>query len=159
MVGRADFQVKVRGYRIELGEVESALHAHADVGDAVVVARDDGTGFSRLAAYVVPAPGAAPDWSPIRAESCASVCREYMLPSSLTVLEVFSAHARTARWTARRCPAPARGASEQSRYVAPRTSTEAALSEIWSELLEVERGRVDEDFLTWAGTHCWQFGC
>ncbi len=55
-IGRADTQVKIRGHRIEVDEIATLLRRHPRIKDAVVVARDDGTGDRRLVAYVVPGP-------------------------------------------------------------------------------------------------------
>ncbi|MCX4094352.1 non-ribosomal peptide synthetase [Nocardia sp. alder85J] len=52
-VGRADDQVKIRGFRVEPGEVETVLAQHPSVAQAVVVARDTGSGGRQLVGYVV----------------------------------------------------------------------------------------------------------
>ena len=59
--GRSDDLFKVNGRWLSPAEVESALIAHPAVQEAAVVARDDESGLTKPAAYVVAAPGFRPD--------------------------------------------------------------------------------------------------
>jgi acyl carrier protein len=52
-LGRKDDQVKIRGYRIELGEIDNTLKEHADIDNAIVLARATTSGEKELVAYVV----------------------------------------------------------------------------------------------------------
>ncbi|HEY3570037.1 MAG TPA: amino acid adenylation domain-containing protein [Thermoanaerobaculia bacterium] len=148
-LGRLDHQVKIRGFRIELGEIEAALAQHPAVRQGVVVARRDPGSDPRLVAYVV-AEGEAPTVSELR-RLLRQTLPDYMLPASLVVLERMPLNA-SGKVDRRALPAPSvdRPALE-SAYEAPRTSLETTISEIWSELLPVERIGVDDNFFDLGG--------
>jgi acyl carrier protein len=86
-LGRTDDQVKLRGFRIEPGEIEAALAAHPAVREAAVVAREEGPGEVRLAAYVVPAgPGPGPEAGELR-EALRRVLPEHMVPADFALVD------------------------------------------------------------------------
>jgi amino acid adenylation domain-containing protein len=140
-LGRNDGQVKVRGYRIELGEIEARLDAHPEVRESVVVAREDVPGDPRLVAYHVGTAGA----ETLRAH-LAGLLPAYMVPAAYVQLEALplTPNGKTDR---RALPAPHGAAYGAREYEAPEGAAEAALAEIWAELLGVERvGRHDNFF-------------
>ena len=81
--GRSDFQVKVRGFRIELGEIEARLSEHSGVRDAVIVARQESAGDTRLVAYyrLSAGPAAVVSSETLRAHLRARL-PDYMVPAA-----------------------------------------------------------------------------
>ena len=133
-LGRRDEQVKIRGFRIELGEIEAALKQDANVRDAIVVARESTPGNKRLAAYVVPQPGAY-----ISREELLAVVRsrlpDYMVPSALVVMEAFPL-LPSGKVDRRALPVLDDTRPDlASTYVAPRNDLERQLAAIWQEVL------------------------
>ncbi|MGK5533235.1 amino acid adenylation domain-containing protein [Streptomyces sp. URMC 129] len=160
-LGRLDHQVKLRGYRIELGEIESVLARQPGVRDAVAVVREDVPGDQRLAAYVVTGAGAAAGEEE-RARLRAALAERlpgYMIPSALVFLDALplTPNGKTDR---RALPAPgtagdpgyAAGGTAGSRgSAAPRTPDEAALCDLFAQVLGVERVGATDSFFDLGG--------
>ncbi|MEU0334314.1 non-ribosomal peptide synthase/polyketide synthase [Streptomyces sp. NPDC006193] len=148
-LGRADDQVKVRGHRIEPGEIEAALLALPGVGAAAVVAVPDAHGHTRLAAYTVPAPGAArPAAADLRA-ALRRVLPDALVPSSFTTLDALPL-TTSGKLDRRALPAP-EAAEPEREFVAPRTPAEETLAGIWAEVLGVARVGVTDNFFELGG--------
>jgi non-ribosomal peptide synthetase component F/acyl carrier protein len=149
-LGRADHQVKIRGFRIELGEIEAALAEHAEVQDAVVVARRSDEGELNLVAYVVARPGTAPVASELR-RHLKDPLPDYMIPAAFVILDrlPLTPNGKVDR---RALPAPEQTqAASESAYLAPRTPVEEVLADIWSRLLGVGPVGVNDDFFELGG--------
>jgi amino acid adenylation domain-containing protein len=142
-LGRIDFQVKVRGFRIELGEIEARLREHAEVREAVVLAREDAPGDRRLVAYVVGPVSVAAD--ALRAHLSERL-PEHMVPAAYVRLEAWPL-TQSGKLDRKALPAPEGGAYAAHEYEPPVGDTEEALAAIWGEVLGVERvGRHDSFF-------------
>jgi amino acid adenylation domain-containing protein len=142
-LGRTDHQVKVRGFRIELGEIEARLQEHPGVRDAVVLAREDTPGDTRLVAYVVGDESAGAE--ALRAH-LGQALPAYMVPAAYVRLEEWplTAHGKLDR---KALPAPEGDAYAARAYEAPVGPAEQALAEVWTEVLGIERvGRHDNFF-------------
>ncbi|XVS67309.1 non-ribosomal peptide synthase/polyketide synthase [Actinosynnema sp. CA-299493] len=141
-VGRADQQVKLRGFRIELGEVEAVLAAHHAVAHVAVVMREN-----RLVAYCVPEGGVTA--AELR-EHAGRQLPEYMVPTAYVVLErlPLSANGKLDRAA---LPAPAREASADGGFVAPRTEAERRVADVWAEVLGLSEVGAEDNFFTLGG--------
>jgi amino acid adenylation domain-containing protein len=144
-LGRNDHQVKIRGFRIELGEIEAQIARDPRVKAALVVAREDVPGETRLVAYITQRDRDTLSVNDLRAHLM-TVLPEYMVPSAFVRLESFPL-TPNGKLDRRALPAPNGRAYATREYEAPIGVVENALAQIWSELLRVERiGRRDNFF-------------
>jgi amino acid adenylation domain-containing protein len=149
-LGRVDHQVKIRGYRIELEEIEAVLAQHPAIHSVVVLVREDEPGDQRLVAYVVPAQEVMLPINELRS-FLSEKLPEYMVPSAFVLLKELPL-TFNGKVNRRALPAP-----EQTRpklaetFVAPRTSVEERLAEIWAGILRLERVGIHDNFFDLGG--------
>jgi amino acid adenylation domain-containing protein len=87
LLGRTDRQVRISGHRVDPAESEEALYDHPCVSEAVVVGCEPAPGDVRLAAYVVPRPGAEDLDSAALAAYCGRRLPGYLVPAGFTLLD------------------------------------------------------------------------
>lgn len=147
--GRSDDQVKIRGFRVEPGEIESRLHRHRDIKDAVVTAMEITGGKDiYICAYIVPA----------RKLSMVEIKRylskelpDYMIPDYFVPMEKIPL---TANGKVNRKALPLPEIKAVGEYAAPRGSVEEALVGLWSEVLtggEQQTIGIDDNFFALGG--------
>ncbi|MEN2793466.1 non-ribosomal peptide synthetase [Sphingomonas oligophenolica] len=143
--GRVDGQVKIRGHRIEPAEVAAALNKLPEVATCAVVARD-----GALIAYVVPADGAAPTASALRA-ALAGTLPDYMVPARFATLAALPLTAN-GKVDAKSLPDPETCAMEEAPAGrAPASPTEKRLLDIVAGVIGRQDIGVDDDFFLLGG--------
>ncbi|MBS1821267.1 MAG: amino acid adenylation domain-containing protein [Acidobacteria bacterium] len=149
-LGRADGQIKLRGFRIELGEIESILSTHPALDQAVVLLREDVPGDKRLVAYIIPRHDTAPDAGDLRSYLLGRL-PDYMVPAAFISLPSFALTAN-GKIDRKALPAPSwTSLSQNSKYVAPRTSQEESFAKIWADVLHLERVGVEDNIFELGG--------
>ncbi len=174
-LGRADNQVKIRGYRIELGEIEAALNRHPAIRQSVVVARDllsadsnvssnpksktcpEGTRrvknpkFEKhLVAYLVSTKHALPPVSELRS-FLRERLPEFMLPAIFVPIEALPLTAN-GKIDRKALPAPGFDRPQLTpEFVAPRTETEELMTQLWREVLKIDRIGAHDNFFDLGG--------
>ncbi len=133
--GRIDDQIKIRGFRVEPGEVRAAVTSHPAVADALVVGHAGPAGPS-LVAYVVPEAGQS---VPTPADLRSYLLRrlpEYMVPGAYLTIAAFPL-TPNGKLDRRALPVPELAVPARGAFVAPRTTTQRQLAEIFSRVLGV----------------------
>lgn len=152
LLGRVDSQVKIRGARVELGEIENRLLNYNNIKEAVVIANDDENGDKYLSAYLVAMPGKTLDSSTLR-EYLSSYLPDYMLPSYFVFLDKIPLTISGKTDRARMPDARKFGVKAQMEisYLAPRDILEERITDIWAEVLQLEKIGVNHNFFDLGG--------
>lgn len=146
--GRIDGQVKVRGYRIELGEVEVAMEKHPSVEQAVANVREDRPGLKRLIGYYV-AKGEL-STNELR-KHLASLLPDYMQPSAFVAVKELP-RTPSGKIDRKALPAPdVKRPDLDVAFVAPTTSVQRTLANVWADLLGIDRVGIDDNFFDLGG--------
>jgi len=153
-IGRVDRQVKVRGYRIEPAEIERELTAVAGIAQVVVQPQRDHAKEMNLVAYIVSEPGSDDDFDVVVARARRTL-REtlpnYMIPAAFVRLGELPL-TLNGKVDMAALPAVDRATRQcDTEYRAPSSATEQLVCDLWSELLDLDRVGVDDDFFELGG--------
>nr|VFJ71635.1 MAG: amino acid adenylation domain-containing protein [Candidatus Kentron sp. FW] len=148
-LGRVDHQVKVRGFRIELGEIEATLTEHPGIKNAAVLAREEQLGSKQLVAYLVPTTEQGSSVHELRGFLNRKL-PDYMIPATFVFLEKLPLNPN-GKVDRKALPAPDFHVTREHEFVTPRNETEKAISEIWKEVLGIEKVSIYDNFFEIGG--------
>ena len=149
-LGRVDHQVKLRGFRIELGEIEALLGQHQAIQEGIVMLREDAPELRRLVAYVVSNRPKTPKPSELSA-FLKTQLPEYMVPASFVFLKQFPLDIN-GKINRQALPSPDSSRTHlESEFIAPRTSDEIILAELFAQVLKVKEIGVHDNFFDLGG--------
>lgn len=145
-LGRIDTQVKIRGLRIELGEIENVMSSFAGIQLTAVADKRDENKRQYLVGYYTSEQKI--DEKELR-KHLASKLPKYMVPNYFMRLEAMpmTASGKTDR---KNLPVPD-FAMQEREYVAPETEMEIGLCDLLSEILNIEKFGVEDDFFEYGG--------
>ena len=149
IAGRLDDQVKIRGSRVEPAEVAAVLGQYPGTQECAVVAREIGSGETRLIAYLVQNPTAAKASATGLRDFLKQKLPDYMIPARFIVLDKLPL-TPNGKLDRRALPAVDTLHSAE-RYVAPRDLTERILTKLWCDLLKLDEVGVQDDFFALGG--------
>ncbi|MFM6043621.1 MAG: non-ribosomal peptide synthetase, partial [Dolichospermum sp.] len=149
-LGRIDDQVKIRGFRIELGEIETVITAHSQITAAAVVVREDNPNIKQLVAYIVT------NEPSLNRSDLQNFLKQklpdYMIPTVFVFLDALpkTPNGKIDRKQLQQLPIPST-INKSETFIAPRTPTEAVLTNIWQEVLRLEKIGIEDNFFELGG--------
>lgn len=149
-LNRIDNQVKVRGFRIELGEIENTLSTHPQILRNAVTVKPSPQGDKQLVAYIV-----TTDDHDIPTEELKNHLGEslppYMIPSHIMRLSELPL-TNNGKIDRKALPDPTSDRPTLSvAYIAPQTTTEKTIADIWCEVLQLDTAGIHDNFFDLGG--------
>ncbi|MDA1604521.1 condensation domain-containing protein, partial [Bacillus cereus] len=144
-LGRLDKQIKIRGMRIEPGEITAKLVELDEIENGYVMAHHDEEGQVNLCAYIVWKKESEPQ--KIR-RKLAQTLPEYMIPVHFMTIDELPL-TPNGKVNEQLLPIPEKETEEA--YVPPCTEIEKLLTDIWQEVLGIERVSVKGSFFDYGG--------
>lgn len=148
-LGRIDEQVKIRGFRIELGEIQHNINAIKRVKESIVLVKPDNQGNDAIVAYIVMDTMEDFNSSNIRS-TLMTLLPDYMIPKAFVVLEGLPLLSN-GKLNKKALVEPDWTNLSDREYISPRNKTETILSDIWKEVLQLERIGIYDDFFEIGG--------
>ena len=149
-IGRKDGQVKIRGYRIELSEIEQALLKITGIQQSCVLVKNRKTsvGIDKyiVGYYVLDANRKLKERDITIALS--KLLPSYLMPSSFLEMDNFPL---TTNGKLDKKTFPDVEFTSQKTYVAPSTTLEKELCNIWQEVIGLEKIGITDDFFKIGG--------
>ncbi len=143
-IGRNDDQIKIRGYRVELKGIESRIKEFEWINDAVILNLQDKHGTDFLCAYVV----GDLEENDLRLE-LKELLPEYMIPTHIMSVPGIPMN-ENGKLDKTRLPYPS--FAENQHIVLPENEIQQVLSDIWKDILEVNRSiGIHENFFDLGG--------
>jgi amino acid adenylation domain-containing protein len=152
-LGRADRQVKVRGMRIEPGEIEAVLCEHPAVARCHLLVLEAQGRQGQLPAFVTLQPGQSATATDLRAHA-ARLLPRHMVPTAIVVVDAIPTNVNNKvdqAALAALAGMAADAVDDEVAFAPPETAEQAALLEIFREVVGHDQAGIDHDFFAVGG--------
>lgn len=149
-LGRLDNQIKLRGNRIELGEIELALQSYKFIAEVIVKIGADRFDSPCLIGYYTTLHSAFIDIMDVR-KHLRSTLPNNMIPQHFIELSTIPL-TPNGKVDTNKLPQPATESQQSAQnFMAPRTTLEKQLADIWIEVLGLDRVSIFDNFIELGG--------
>lgn len=148
-LGRADHQIKIRGFRVELDEIKTAILDTKLAEDAIVIAHKENEASNyQLLAYLIQNEKQI-EISTLR-KALNGRLPHYMVPAAFVQLDRFPT-LPNGKIDIQALPKADLQSAPSTDYVAPQTSTQQQLAEIWGVVLQQAKISIQDNFFEIGG--------